>query len=320
MNMDAFYVYLGIFISLLAAGVGVPIPEEAPILAAGVAVGQALNENGNGGPHLHWWIMLPVCILGIVVCDGMLYGFGRFLGPRILQMPWTKRLLSDERRRTIEENFHRYGLWVLLGARLLPTIRAPIFIMAGVTRIRFSKFVLADAIYAIPGVNLLFWLAFGLGNAFRDLFLTVEGKVAKAGPILLLIAIAVAGLYLLYHFLRHPVATGDPVQEIPVIGKQFAAKMSSPDSPSPIPHGESHPPENATPPEPVPQPSLNKDGQAPIQDPGASDEQSAVKGTSQDGQAPPSPNGDATSHESPPPATASKQPGPAPEGPKSVDK
>ena len=316
--MDAFWVYLGTFILLLAAGVGVPIPEEAPILAAGVAVGQALNENGNGGPHLHWWIMLPVCILGIVVCDAMLYGVGRFWGPRILNMRWVKRLVSDEKRQTIEENFHTYGLWVLLSARLLPGIRAPIFVMAGVVRIRFTKFLVADGIYALPGVNILFWLAFFLGNAFRDVFLRVEGKVSKAGPILILIAIAGVGLYFLYHFLRHPVATGDPVQEIPVIGKQVAAKLSSGDSPSPIPHGESPAAENASPSQSVPEPSLNKDGHAPIPNPGASNDQAAVKRTPQDGQAPPSPNGDAASHESTPPATASKQPGPAPEGPKSV--
>jgi membrane protein DedA with SNARE-associated domain len=317
--MDAFWVYLGTFILLLAAGVGVPIPEEAPILAAGVAVGQAVNE--NGGPHLYWWIMLPVCILGIVVCDGMLYGVGRFWGPRLLSLRWVKRFLPDEKRQTIEENFHRYGLWVLLSARLLPGIRAPIFIMAGVTRIPFTKFLVADGIYALPGVNILFWLAFFLGNAFRDVFLSVEGQVvSRVGPILILIAIAGVGLYFLYHFLRHPMATGDPVQEIPVIGKQVAAKLSSPDSPSPVPQGESHPPENATAPESVLGRTLNKDGHAPIQGPGGGDEPSTVKRTSQDGQAPPSPNGDAASHESSSPATASKQSGPSPEGPKSVDK
>ena len=327
--MDAFWVYLGTFILLLAAGVGVPIPEEAPILAAGVAVGQALNENGNGGPHLHWWIMLPVCILGIVVCDAMLYGVGRFWGPRILNMRWVKRLVSDEKRQTIEENFHTYGLWVLLSARLLPGIRAPIFVMAGVVRIRFTKFLVADGIYALPGVNILFWLAFFLGNAFRDVFLRVEGKVSKAGPILILIAIAGVGLYFLYHFLRHPVATGDPVQEIPVIGKQVAAKLSSGDSPSPIPHGESPAAENRSHQRPSDHQVKRARNPANFVKRDRMDRRSlmgaaVVVSTNSDNNAPgaqttqPATNGDAASHESTPPATASKQPGPAPEGPKSV--
>ena len=32
--------------------------------------------------------------------------------------------------------------------------------MAGVLRMPFQRFLLADALYAIPGINLLFWLAY----------------------------------------------------------------------------------------------------------------------------------------------------------------
>ena len=47
---------------------------------------------------LKWWIMLPVCILGVVISDGLLYGMGRFWGPKLLETRWMKRMIPTERR------------------------------------------------------------------------------------------------------------------------------------------------------------------------------------------------------------------------------
>jgi len=42
---------------------------------------------------IHWWILLPVCILGVVISDGLLYGIGRMWGTRLLRVRWMQRLL-----------------------------------------------------------------------------------------------------------------------------------------------------------------------------------------------------------------------------------
>ena len=42
----------------------------------------------------------------------------------------------------------------------MPGIRTPVFLSAGIVRLPFRKFLLADVLYAIPGVNLIFWLAY----------------------------------------------------------------------------------------------------------------------------------------------------------------
>lgn len=64
------YHYVGIFLALVAAGLGAPIPEEIPVVTGGVLVGHPEN-------NLRWWIMVPVCIVGVVISDGLLYGIGR---------------------------------------------------------------------------------------------------------------------------------------------------------------------------------------------------------------------------------------------------
>jgi membrane protein DedA with SNARE-associated domain len=266
-NSTALYAYLGTFLLLVGAGFGLPIPEELPIVLAGGLVGHdaeepppppqyavaMLSASPQAGfpgnlpwlaiapelPYepparigLRWWIMLPICILGVVVSDGLLYGIGRFWGPRILEKRWMQRLLPSRKRQRIEQNFHQYGVLVLLFARFLPAIRSPIFIMAGVMRLSFKRFLFADGIYAIPGVSLLFTLAFWFGNQFRDLVLQAEGKIERLRPVLILIGLTAVASYLVYNFLHHPMATGDPSEDLPLVGGQIAAKMGPKESES----------------------------------------------------------------------------------------
>ena len=80
--------------------------------------------------------ILPVCYAGVITSDVMLYGIGRLWGPRLLKNRWVARIVPPDKRERIENNFHRYGVLVLLFARFLPTIRSPIFITAGVMRSR----------------------------------------------------------------------------------------------------------------------------------------------------------------------------------------
>jgi membrane protein DedA with SNARE-associated domain len=180
---------------------------------------------------LHWQIMLPVCILGVVISDGLLYGMGRIFGRRMLKLPFMARLLPSAKRERIEENFHKYGVLVLLFARFLPAIRSPIFIMAGVMRLPLTRFLIADGIYAIPGVSLLFFLAFWFGDQFRDLVMRAEGRVEKLRPLIILLLIAGVTGYLVSHFLRHPVATGDPREEVPLVGDRVAETIEHPTKP-----------------------------------------------------------------------------------------
>ena len=262
LNRAALWIYGTVFFSILATGLGAPFPEELPIVGAGVACGHNRAEMDesiaqtaalvavdpwlpfpanlpwvamNGAAEivapqpapavpLKWYLMLPICVLGVVIGDGFLYGIGRIWGTRLVESRWMKRVLPEDKKLKIERNFHRYGVWVLLFARLLPTIRSPIYIMAGVTRIRFTLFLLADGLYAIPGVCLLFFLGYWLGDQFKDLVQAAEGKIAASRPIIVFVGLAALTAYLIYHFFRHPVATGDPRLEVPVIGDKVAER------------------------------------------------------------------------------------------------
>jgi membrane protein DedA with SNARE-associated domain len=171
---------------------------------------------------LRWWIMLPVCIAGVVISDGLLYCVGRFGGRRLLENRFVRRLLTPDKLRKSEDNFHKYGILVLLFARFLPGIRSPIFITAGIMRLSFKRFILADGLYAIPGVTALFFLAFWFGDSFRRLVERAESNLARLKPLLIVVLISLVAAYFVYHFWRHPVAIGDPRQEVPLVGDKVA--------------------------------------------------------------------------------------------------
>jgi membrane protein DedA with SNARE-associated domain len=207
--------YFATFGLLLAAGMGFPIPEELPVVGGGIAAGHAANQAQS--QHPYWYIMLPVCIVGVVVSDGILYSIGRYGGQRLLDRPWIKKhFVRPEKRREIEDNFHKYGFKILLGARFLPGIRAPIFVMAGVLRLPLARFLFADGIYAIPGVSILFGLSYWYTDSFITIFEHIHKEVRIVQHLIVVLVLSGAAGYFIYAFNRRRVVTGDP-HELPAI-------------------------------------------------------------------------------------------------------
>ena len=80
--------YPGVFLILLATGLGVPIPEELPIVIAAMMARWEV---------MHWWGALLSCLGGVLAGDMLLYTLGRHFGRRILQWPAARRILSTGR-------------------------------------------------------------------------------------------------------------------------------------------------------------------------------------------------------------------------------
>jgi membrane protein DedA with SNARE-associated domain len=201
--------YIGIFLGIVLTGVPcVPMPEELPVIVGGALAGTS--------DEIHWFIMLPVCIVAVIIGDGLLYTLGRLWGPRLVEYAWVKRrLLPPERLERIKNNFQVHGIKILLFARLTPGIRGPVFFTAGLTKLSMARFVMADGIYAIPGVSLLFFLGYWFAGSVVSLVAQVEHV---KNILIIIVVVALAG-YFLYRFLRKPVVTGDP-QDIPPLVEQ----------------------------------------------------------------------------------------------------
>ncbi|OWK47276.1 DedA family protein [Fimbriiglobus ruber] len=230
--------YGGVLAALILAGFGAPIPEEIPIVTAGAMVGHDSQDRIHpelagvigGGPVVyltpvpegitHWWIMLPLCILGVVIGDTVLFGVGRLYGVRLLNWGWfQRRILPPDKRLQIEANFAKNGIMILLGARFTPGIRTPVFVMAGVLRMPLSRFLLADGLYAIPGVTILFSLSFW----FTDQFVEAVKAVDRHRPLAILAVLsAVIGVAIYKFATTRRLSTGS-MEEIPAYAKPMGA-------------------------------------------------------------------------------------------------
>lgn len=199
------YGYYGAALGILATGLGFPVPEEVPVLVGGAMAN-----------HLKIYIMLPICIVSVIVGDMLLYSIGRIWGSRLVQIPLIRRrLLTPERYAVICANFQKYGLKILLFARLTPGIRTWIFLTAGITKLPLAQFVVADSIYAVPGVTILFFLGYWFTDSIIDL---AGNEPVYVRPIIVLVVAAAIGLYLAYRMYRKPVLTGNPTEMPPVVG------------------------------------------------------------------------------------------------------
>ncbi len=200
--------YLGVFASILLTGLGFPMPEELPVVAGG-----AMCTHDD----IRWWIMLPVCIVGVIIGDSFLYFIGYFFGAKLVQRGFIRdRLLPPERLEKITKNFQEYGVKILLFARLTPGIRTPIFLTAGITKLPLTRFLIADGIYAIPGVSLLFLLGYWFTDSIVDL---IRAEAGKAKAIIILVVLVGGVGYLLYRAWRKPMVTGNPAEMPPLVGK-----------------------------------------------------------------------------------------------------
>jgi membrane protein DedA with SNARE-associated domain len=149
------FTYLGVFLVLFIAGLGVPIPEELPVVASGVLAHEGV---------VRWWLMLPVCVVGVLSGDVVLYWVGRHWGERVLAWRVVRRVLSPQREEALKAAYRRHGVKVIFTARHVVGLRAAAFLTAGIARVPFVRFLLADAAAALVGVP----LGFGLALFFTD--------------------------------------------------------------------------------------------------------------------------------------------------------
>ena len=102
------FTYLGIFAVLLLGSLGVPIPEEMPIIAAAV-----LNHEGV----VRWWLALPVCLVGVLSGDMVLYWVGRHWGEQVLNWRVVRLVLSPARELWLKSAYRRHGAGTPLSGR-----------------------------------------------------------------------------------------------------------------------------------------------------------------------------------------------------------
>ena len=113
--------YFILFGLLFACGLGLPMPEDIPLLLAGFFIAQG---------KMNVVIACFVAWLGIMGGDCVLYSFGRRYGLEITRVPFIGKHVTKERILRAEELFERWGIWVVAIGRMFAGIRGAMVVCA----------------------------------------------------------------------------------------------------------------------------------------------------------------------------------------------
>ncbi len=181
---------LGLLVlALLAAGLGLPLPEDLVLLTAG-------GLSHRGGVALP--LTVAVCAAGVLGGDLILFLTARRLGPAALSRRPFRALLPPERRTRIEGMLRRRGPAVIFVARHLAGIRAPTFALAGIHGMPLRTFLMWDALGACVSVP----LTVVIGYLFSEHLDRVGRGMSRVEHWVAAAAVTVLCTYLLVQWLR----------------------------------------------------------------------------------------------------------------------
>lgn len=183
---QAFYPTL--LLVLIVASLGIPIPEDVPLIAAGVL----LKTHPDVGT---WAGTLFIAMLGIMSGDLVLYYAGKKWGSDVVTHRFVRWLITPRRFRKTSASFRRYGMWYCFFGRFIMGVRSVMCITAGATRFPYWKFFIADCCGALLSVPFFVWL----GYVCADMIPTLEAYLTGVkGALFLAVLLVVIGLVVTY--------------------------------------------------------------------------------------------------------------------------
>jgi membrane protein DedA with SNARE-associated domain len=156
-----------IFGILIACGFGLPLPEDVVLVTAGLLASRGIISVESS---------VVVTMAGVLLGDGAIFLMGRKMGAAIKNTKIFKKVLSPETDKKIHSVFEKYGDKVIFAARFMPGLRMPLFMSAGIYRVKPWKFFLLDGTAALISVPVWLYVGYVFGKNLELL----EEKMSEA--------------------------------------------------------------------------------------------------------------------------------------------
>lgn len=182
--------YLMLFGLLFACGLGLPLPEDIPLIITGALLAKGTMTN--------WPLACAAAWCGIIGGDVLLYHFGKKFGLNITKVPFVGKHVTRARIEHAEHLFERYGIWVVAIGRLFAGVRGAMVVAAGTIRYSFLKFIIADGLAALVSGGLFIALGYFVGHNLDAL----RARIQKWEHAILWIAIPIVLCIVLFIWWR----------------------------------------------------------------------------------------------------------------------
>lgn len=174
------YPYVGVAAMFVLCGLGLPLPEEIVLVAAGYVCFKGLADR---------YLMMAACAGAILAGDLLPFIGGRVFGAKLLRIRPLRMLVTKRRLAMFDRWFSRRGDLVIFFARFVAGLRIVAYFAAGTMRMSFGRFLMLDLLGVALVVPLLVWVGARFGNIIDDAIVQVQ-RVERG----LLIAAVAAGL------------------------------------------------------------------------------------------------------------------------------
>ncbi|MFZ0888789.1 MAG: DedA family protein [Candidatus Binataceae bacterium] len=176
--------YLGIFICVFVGNLGVPVPEESVVLAAGFLAGQGI---------LDIKFVYLVVVLSAIAGDSSGYLIGRTGGQRLLERLSRRFRFIRRRNERFKTFFNAHGTKAVFMARFITGLRFMAGPMAGAAGMRFAQFLRWNVMGALAWCSIMVAGGYLVGNELYRIipFAHVTGRWVALGIFLVMVGIVI---------------------------------------------------------------------------------------------------------------------------------
>jgi membrane protein DedA with SNARE-associated domain len=180
------YGYLAVFALVMLEDFGIPVPGETILIAAAIYAGhQQLNIVAVG----------LIGFIAAVIGDNIGFAIGHF-GGRAVALRWGKYVfLTEERLDKAEYFFNRHGGKIIVVARFIEGLRQANGIIAGISGMRWLRFLFFNALGAALWVGTWVSVGYLAGNHIETIYHYITRYSLYA---LIAVAVLLAALIIRY--------------------------------------------------------------------------------------------------------------------------
>ena len=154
------YGYLALFALVAAESQGVPLPGETALITAGIYAGHT--------HRLSPWLIFAVAAAAAIIGDNIGYWIGDKGGYRLARRYGPKVHFDEQKLKIARYLFDRHGAKVVFLGRFVSVLRTYAAFLAGTSKMRWRKFLPANAAGGIIWAGIYTLAAYLAGNALQQ--------------------------------------------------------------------------------------------------------------------------------------------------------
>jgi membrane protein DedA with SNARE-associated domain len=184
--------YFGVFVLMVLNATAIPIPSEVTLPFAGFLANQG---------SLTLILVIITGILGDLVGSIIGYSIGYFLEENLLLSLIRKYgkliLVTEHDYHKATTWIKKYGAPVVFVGKMTPGIKSFVAVAAGITEVKFTKFIISNVLAALIYVSFVSYVGFYLGSKWNIL-----GGYFQKFELVIIVLVVLAGLFYINYKLK----------------------------------------------------------------------------------------------------------------------